>query len=133
MRPVVMTTTTTAASGGSRHRLRRHGDARRMPWFGGRPTGSGGGSVSAVRAAAGKGLLFDARFERGFVIAIEIEEIDDVHQFVLARIDGHAEDLMQKIHEIVGELSIKVGDSVLVTLGRRELLMMSRHHAGANA
>ena len=83
----------TTAAGRSGQRLRRHCHARRVPRFGGRTAGSGDGRVGAVRTAR-EGLLFDARFERGLVITIEIEEIDDVHQFVLARIDGHAEDLM---------------------------------------
>ena len=79
------------------------------------------------------GLLFHAIFQRRLVVAVKVETIDDVHQFVLAGFDGDVEDLLQKIHEMFGKVAIESGDGILVAFRGSQLLVMSRHDARANA
>ena len=129
----------TAAGAHGRAGQRLRGPARRQARIGERYARSGRRrraittTTSARRTGAGKGLLFDARFEGGFVVAVEVEQIYDVHQFVLAGVDRNAENVMQKIQEVVGKLTVEVGDGILVTFRGGELLVMRGHHASADS
>ena len=128
----------TAAGAHGRAGQRLRGPARRQAWIGERYARSGRRrraitTTTSARRSAGKGLLFDARFEGGFVVAVEVEQINDVHQFVLARVDRNAKNVMQKIQEVVGKLTVEVGDGILVTLRGGELLVMRGHHASADS